>query len=147
MHLPHFIPFTLRHNYKQLKRKNKVKYLNILFVLVSVLLFGCKDSLTQYAPPPVKTVTLKSVELNSVVVSGNVLRQGTYHRGFIISKTPKTTIENPEATLVYTEDGFGTFSQTVVLEPNTTYWISAFAYFPGQADNIGYGNAIVFQTK
>ena len=123
-----------------------MKHFKILFFLL--LLTGCKDGLTLDAPPSVTTLIGKSVT-QSPVLSAKMSGNMACIRGFIISKSANCTIDfavsSPDqAEIIWCESGSGTYTCKPSLEGNQQYWICAFAYYPGQAHNVGYGNILSY---
>ena len=92
----------------------------------------------------VSTSAVSNISIEGALVGGNVTSDGNStvtSRGVVISTSPNPTINN---TRINIGSGTGSFSQTVTsLNPNTKYYIRAFAY---NSAGYSYGSEISFTT-
>lgn len=117
---------------------------SIIISFTLVLLCGCDKEDNKL--PIVVSKEIDKIVHNSAIFLGNVNDMGNsfvFRCGVYISKTEDPTIE--DIVLESSSDGTGTFTCAIVnLEPNTTYYVRAFA-----ENNYGfsYGNVLSFTSS
>jgi hypothetical protein len=132
-------------NHFKMKNKKDTNKLAIHFIFASLIAVfmsttGCKKIGTP------KLTTLNAIEVSATEFEsgGTITKNGLgkiTERGVCWSKQPNPTIDNNK-----TDDGGGegSFTSRITnLEPNTTYFIRAYA---GNAKRVSYGNEITIKT-
>ncbi|WP_163711400.1 FISUMP domain-containing protein [Mangrovibacterium lignilyticum] len=123
--------------------RNKSRLNQGLVVLVllcqSVLLNSCFENPT---PPELTTRPITVVDLYTITSGGTITDDGgseIFQKGICVSLDNTPTIQD----FFYSIDGVGNadFVSTVALEPNTTFYICAYAV---NGAGIGYGNILSF---
>lgn len=119
----------------------------ILYLLTGLLLFtiSCTDDEIVKTPPTVKTLPTTKVGEKFIIIGGEITNDGgspILKKGVFFSKQKTASLENGQVFFATGENP--KFTQTVKdLEPETTYYIRAFAT---NAIGTNYGEEITFST-
>ena len=116
----------------------------ISILLLSTLFISCAKDSVIINPIPTVKVSLQTVSLTdstiyltaSVVSSSKSLTQDVV-RGFLYSKDSNLTILTSED-IIWANRGTGTFESKIQLTTHNTYFVTAFTYISGHADNVSY---------
>jgi hypothetical protein len=133
------------------------KSLFIIFLFSLVISLGsCKKATDITAnppsgstktPPSVTTNSISNLTLYSVYLGGKIISNGTAtpsEQGILISRNPNPTVGNALYKFTMQKDGSNSFQSKIRgVEPNTTYFVKAYAI---SNDGIGYGNEINFTS-
>ena len=116
----------------------------LFFILL--LFSACQKESITFKPAPVPTLQVRNITAHSALLIAT-LQSDSCVRGFLISKYNVPDLTRPDNDILWSPYGVGDYAYLANLEYRQVYYVRAFAYWRGQADNIGYSEVSVIKTE